>query len=216
MQQQQQQQQVLQYQNNKRKRKKKQQVLNVISSLEDIDLSKLIKSISKRKTQKEVSEREQREDSEESKVEATSPQKRKKNTVNTVNTVLEVYRYSGAILKHMEEKILEIFQSDLLQSNKKVVLTDNKDTRLYSTNDQADRSDDNLDHTITKFHDLISTTNVYRILKIDLGLVNFPVKFDTKFLFTLKQNFSKFFESRKKITAVPNDPDAQIIFHAAP
>ena len=81
----------------------------------------------------------------------------------------------------MEEKILETFQSDLLHSNKKVVLTDNKDTRLYSTNDQADRSDDNLDHRITKFHDLISTTNVYRILKIDLGLVNFPVKFDKKF-----------------------------------
>ena len=50
---------------------------------------------------------------------------------------------------------------------------------------------------------------------VDLGLVNFPIKFDRKFVFTLEQNLSRFFDSLKKVAAVSYDSDAQIIFHAA-
>ena len=53
---------------------------------------------------------------------------------------------------------------------------------------------------------------------VDLGLVNFPFKFDTKFVFTLEQNLNKLFELRRELAdaAVPSNPDAKIIFHAAP
>ena len=135
-----------------------------------------------------------------------------------LNNILELCRYPDTILKHMPDKSLETFQSDLLYSNKKVVLTGGRDRKLNNDNDQDNRSDNNLDNRIAKFHDLIGTNNVYRIplrFLVDLGFVNFPMKFDTKFVFTLKQK-SKLFQLRKKVTAVPNDPDAQIIFNAAP
>ena len=114
---------------------------------------------------------------------------------------------------------METFHSDLLYSNKKVVLTGGRDRRLNNDNDQDNRSDNNLDDRTAKSHNLIGTNSVHRIplrLLVDLGLVIFPIKFETKFVFTLKKNLSKLFESRKKVQVVPNNPDAQIIFHAAP
>ena len=108
-----------------------------------------------------------------------------------LNNVLEVYIYSDTLLKHVPDKNLKIFLSDLLHSNKKVVSTGNRDRRLNNDNDQDNTSDDDLDKIIAKFHDLIGTNNVYRIplrCLIDLGYVKFPVNFDTKFLFTLEQN----------------------------
>ena len=121
----------------------------------------------------------------------------------------------------MPDKILKLFQSDLLHNNKRVVLTSNKDRRLNNHNDQDNRSDYNLDDRIAKFHDLIGTTNVYRIplrFLVDLELVSFLIKFDTKFVFSFKQNLSKRSELRRDLAnaAAPNNPDAKIIFHAAP
>ena len=48
-----------------------------------------------------------------------------------------------------------------------------------------------------------------------LSLVNFPHKIDTRFLFTLKNNMNRLFETNAKVD-VPNEPDAQIIFHDTP
>ena len=48
-----------------------------------------------------------------------------------------------------------------------------------------------------------------------LGLVNFPHEIDTRFLFTLKNNMNRLFETNAKVD-VPNEPDAQIIFHDTP
>ena len=48
-----------------------------------------------------------------------------------------------------------------------------------------------------------------------LGLVNFPHKIDTRFLFTLENNMNRLFETIAK-TDVPNEPDAQIISHDTP
>ena len=48
-----------------------------------------------------------------------------------------------------------------------------------------------------------------------LGLVNFPHKINTQFLFTLENNMNRFFETKAKAD-VPNKPDAQIIFQNMP
>ena len=47
---------------------------------------------------------------------------------------------------------------------------------------------------------------------VDLGLVNFAKKADTKFLFTLQRNMNKLFETTKKAAAIPDEPDALIQF----
>ena len=46
-----------------------------------------------------------------------------------------------------------------------------------------------------------------------LGLVNFLHKIDTRFLFTLENNLNRLFETKTKLDNIPNEPDAQIIFH---
>ena len=48
-----------------------------------------------------------------------------------------------------------------------------------------------------------------------LGLVNFLHKIDIQFLFTLENNMNTLFETNAK-DDVPNEPDAQIIFHDTP
>ena len=58
---------------------------------------------------------------------------------------------------------MEAFQSDLLYSNKKVVLTGVRDRRLNNYNDQDNIPDDNLDNGIAKFHDLIGINNLYEV-----------------------------------------------------
>ena len=47
---------------------------------------------------------------------------------------------------------------------------------------------------------------------VDLGLINFAMKTDTKFLFTLQRNMNKLFETTKKVAAIPVVPDALIQF----
>ena len=56
----------------------------------------------------------------------------------------------------------------------------------------------------------------YRIplgLIVDLGLINFCVKSNTKFLITLERDMSKLFETNKEAAAIPEEPDALIQFH---
>ena len=48
---------------------------------------------------------------------------------------------------------------------------------------------------------------------VDLGLINFAMKTDTKFLFTLRRNMNKLFETTKKAAAIPDEPDALFQFH---
>ena len=63
---------------------------------------------------------------------------------------------------------------------------------------------------------MTGTNYVYRIplrYFVDSGLVNFPIKFDTKFNFNCETNNTKLFESKKKVQQVPTtQPDAKIIF----
>ena len=61
--------------------------------------------------------------------------------------------------------------------------------------------------------------NFYRIplgLIVDLGLINFRVKTDAKFLITLERDMNKLFETNKKAAAIPDAPDAVIQFHDKP
>ena len=51
---------------------------------------------------------------------------------------------------------------------------------------------------------------------MDLGLVNFSIKTNAEFLFTFQKNMNKLFESRKKLAAIPDEPDACIQFHDRP
>ena len=51
---------------------------------------------------------------------------------------------------------------------------------------------------------------------VDLGLVNFAIKIDTKFLFTLQRSMNKLFETKKKAATIPDEPDVLIQFHDRP
>ena len=51
---------------------------------------------------------------------------------------------------------------------------------------------------------------------LNLGLVNFAIKTDTKLLFSLQRNMNKLFETRAKADNIPNEPDALIQFHDRP
>ena len=66
---------------------------------------------------------------------------------------------------------------------------------------------------------MTGTNYVYRIplrYFVDSGLVNFPIKFDTKFNFNCETNNTKLFESQKKVQQVPTtQPDSKIIFQNA-
>ena len=67
--------------------------------------------------------------------------------------------------------------------------------------------------------DYIFQKHVYRIplsLIIDLGLVNFSVKTDKRIIITLERNMNKLFESNKKVTAIPDNPDALIQIYDRP
>ena len=50
----------------------------------------------------------------------------------------------------------------------------------------------------------------------DLGLVNFLFKTNLKIIITLERNLNRLFESNKKVTAVPDNPDAFINIYDRP
>ena len=67
--------------------------------------------------------------------------------------------------------------------------------------------------------DYVFEKHVYRIplsLIVDLGLVNFSVKTDTKITSTLERNMNTLFESNKKVTAIPDNPDPLIQIYDRP
>ena len=133
------------------------------------------------------------------------------------NNVLEIHRYSDSMLKHLPKDSIKTFEKELLNSKTPVIVKSSiNDRREISYTTEADRSDKNIAERIAKFYDLLGTNNVYRIpltFLVDLGFVNFPVTFDTKFTFDLKQNLSKLFESTKRVTNIPaTSPDARKYF----
>ena len=131
---------------------------------------------------------------------------------------IKVYRYSDEMLKHLPKDALKTFEYTLICSKSNVTLTSDRDRRLNNTNTPLNRTNPKLTERITKFQNIIKEENVHKIplkLLVDLGLGNFPFKFNTKFLFTLEANINRLFESNAKMEAIPNTVDAEIIFYFA-
>ena len=142
----------------------------------------------------------------------------------TSNTV-EIYKYSDAILKHLPKNALEVIENDLLYSKKKVTLPDGEDRRKKHTasgGDATERTDDNLTERIKKFNKQLQTTYYYRIplqYLCDIGYVNTPIKFNTKWRLTFETNTAKLFESNANLAsdaAYPTEFDAKIILDSTP
>ena len=120
------------------------------------------------------------------------------------------------MLKHMPDDALKTYDKTLLYSKKAVKLANNVD-RLPNNTDNS-RTDDNLDDRIDKFHDLLGKKKICQIpltFLIDLGLANFPISFDTRYILTLEQDLNKLFESKKKVNPIP-EPAAKIITFETP
>ena len=142
----------------------------------------------------------------------------------TSNTV-EIYKYSDAILKHILADALKVIQDDLLYSRKQVKLPDGEDRRKTHTptnGDATERTDDNLDERIKNFNNQFKNTYYYRIplqYICDIGYVNTPIKFNTKWRLTFETNAAKLFESNANLAdnaAVPTSFDAKIILDSTP
>ena len=53
-------------------------------------------------------------------------------------------------------------------------------------------------------------------LVTDLGFVDFSMKTDTKIIIALERNMNKLFGSNKKVTVIPDNPDASIKIYDRP
>ena len=127
------------------------------------------------------------------------------------NNSVSIANYSNAQMKHLPAKSVKKLLKTMLYYNIDVVYNqDDMDRRSYNSATDKDRTDPNLDYRLANLKDFIFKKNVYRIpltLISDLGKCNFTVKTDTKFIITLERNMNKLFESNKKVTAIPSDPD---------
>ena len=86
---------------------------------------------------------------------------------------------------------------------------------------QLKKTDDDLDNRLNKFFDQLQDEYYYMILLrflCDLGLVNQPVKFNTKWLITFEQDYQKLFETKANQVndALPTSVDAKIILTVTP
>ena len=107
----------------------------------------------------------------------------------------------------------------MLYSNKPVSLTKDVDRRSYNENSDAKQTDPNLTYRLAELKDYIFEKHVYRIplsLIVDLGVVKFLFKTDTRIILTLERNMNKLFESNKKVAAIPDNPDVLIQFYDRP
>ena len=104
-------------------------------------------------------------------------------------------------------------------SNKPVSLDKDVDRKPNNSDDNNKHADPNLTYRIAQLKDYIFQKHVYRItlgLIVDLGLVNFAIKTDTKILITLEREMDKLFETNKKLAAIPASPDALINIYDRP
>ena len=137
----------------------------------------------------------------------------------TTNTI-EIYKYSDAMLKHVPKKALKVIENDLLYSRKKVKLPageERRDKHTANAGNANNRTDDNIDERIQKFQNQLKTDYFYRIpLKYicNLGKVNQPIRFNTKWRITFEQDMQRLFEANTNLGAaagLPDTVDAKII-----
>ena len=132
------------------------------------------------------------------------------------NNSVDIYQYSNAQLKYLPENSVKTLLRTMLYSNKPVYLGDKDvDRQPNDDNDDDKRTDPNLTYRIKELKDDLFQKHVYRIplgLIVNLGLVNFAIKTDTKILITLEREMNKLFETNK-LAAIPASPDALINFY---
>ena len=134
-------------------------------------------------------------------------------TILPTNNSVDIYQYSNAQIKYLSEKSVKKLLKTMLYSNKPVYLAKDVNRRPNNDNDDNKRGDPNLTYRIAQLKDYIFEKHVYRIplnLIVDLGLVNFSMKTDTKIIITLERYMDKLFESNKKLAAIPGNRDALI------
>ena len=140
------------------------------------------------------------------------------------NTI-EIYKYSDAMLKHVPKKALKVIENDLLYSRKKVKLPageERRDEHTANAENANNRTDDNIDERIQKFQNQLKTDYFYRIpLKYicNLGKVNQPIRFNTKWRITFEQDMQRLFEANTNLGAaagLPDTVDAKIILKSTP
>ena len=122
-------------------------------------------------------------------------------------------------MKYLPEKSVKKLLKTMLYSNKPVYLAADTERRPHDDNDDNDRTDPNLTYCIKELKGYIFQKHIYRIpfgLICDLGLVNFSIKTDLRFIITLERNMNRLFESNKKVTAIPDNPDAFINVYDRP
>ena len=133
---------------------------------------------------------------------------------------LSIHDYANAQLKYLPDKAIAKFNKPFLYYNTPVYLNANTDRRDNTDDDVADHSDPNLTARKNALHNFTFQKNEYRIplgLLCDLGLFNFSVQTDTRFVITLERNMHKLFEDRKKRAALPTTAsDASIEFWDRP
>ena len=112
------------------------------------------------------------------------------------NNSVDIYQYFNAQMKYLPEKSVKKLLETMLYSNKPVYLAKDTDRRLPNYTDDDKRSDLNLTYRLAQLKDYIFNKNVYRIplsLLVDLGLVNFSMKTDTRIIRTLERNHNRLF-----------------------
>ena len=135
------------------------------------------------------------------------------------NNSLDIYQYSNAQLKYLPEKSVKTLLKTMLCSNKPVYLDADVDRRSNNNDSDNKPSDPNLTNRIAQLKNYIFEKHVYRIplsLIVDLGLVNFAMKTDTKILITLERDLNKLFETNVKAAAIPTEPNAIINIYDRP
>ena len=135
------------------------------------------------------------------------------------NNSVDIYQYSNVQLKYLPKKAALTFLKTFLYCNRPFYLDTNVDRSPNKDDQISDRPDPNLTERLDKLTDWIFKTIFYRVPLgpiLDLGLINFCLKTDTKFLMTLERGMNKLFETNKKAAAIHEAPDALIQFHDRP
>ena len=110
------------------------------------------------------------------------------------NNSVDVYQYSNAQMKYLPEKSVKKLFKTMFYLNKPVYLAANTDRRPNNDTDDDKQSDPNLTYCLVQLKNYIFQKHVYRIplgLVVDLGLVNFSMKTDTRIITTLERNMNK-------------------------
>ena len=125
----------------------------------------------------------------------------------------------SSTIKTSFKKVSRRYKRDTTLWKKAIVLNGDRNSISNTSTIPADRIDANLGKRVTDFFRLLGRKIYYRIplgIFTSLGLVNFPHKIDTRFLFTLESNLNRSFETNAKLHNIPNESDAQVIFHGTP